>query len=285
MPTRCSSGLHRTRGPDRRAATGSGGPRTPRSMRRPPTGVAPTARAPPAPPTPSGGTTRSARRAAWPALPGRCRAPGRRAATSRRRRRGPRGRGARRRRATARWAAGRREPGERAVHRLVVRQRRRADSAGVEQAVGPVRRRRARHRHEPDRDGGGEGQRPPVPQPRDVRSAPAARRTRAGSASDPAAMPISTPDQRRSGRSRSTSTASISSRLTCPKVRFCHTGSSASAPTVSSATSHPGWADRATPTTTMTAASAATDAPVQSAAASHGGSSASGIITTAANGG
>ena len=53
------------------------------------------------------------------------------------------------------------EPGERAVHRLVVGQRRRADPARVDQAVGPVRRRRARHHHKPDRDGGGEGQRRP----------------------------------------------------------------------------------------------------------------------------
>ena len=99
-------------------------------------------------------------------------------------------------------------------------------------------------------------------------------------------MPVSTPDQRRSGRIRSTRTASIRNRLVCPNVMFCHTGSSASAPTVRSATSHPGVGrSSARPTTTMAAASAPTDAPVHSAAASHGGSSASGVITTAANGG
>ena len=40
-------------------------------------------------------------------------------------------------------------------------------------------------------------------------------------------MPTRTPDQRRSGQIRSTSTASIRKKLSCPKVRFCHTGSRA----------------------------------------------------------
>ena len=99
-------------------------------------------------------------------------------------------------------------------------------------------------------------------------------------------MPTSTPAQRRSGRTRSTSTASINSRLTCPNVRFCHTGSRASAPPASSATSHPGAGRPSSRRTTVTtAASAPTDAPVHDAAASQPGSSASGTITTAANGG
>ena len=74
--------------------------------------------------------------------------------------------------------------------------------------------------------------------------------------------------------------------MTCPNVRFCHTGSRASAPPVTSATSHPGAGrPSARRTTTTTAASAPTDAPVHSAAASHAGSSARGTIKTAANGG
>jgi hypothetical protein len=102
----------------------------------------------------------------------------------------------------------------------------------------------------------------------------------------PAAMPTRTPDQRRSGRTRSTSTASIRSAFTCPKSTFCHTGSSANAAPVSSATSHPGAGrPSARRTTTTTAASAPTDVPVHNAAESHPGSSASGTITTAANGG
>ena len=60
------------------------------------------------------------------------------------------------------------------------------------------------------------------------------RRTKTSGVSfTPAAMPTSRPDQRRSGRSRSTSTAAISSRFTWPKVTFCHTGSRARAPPVS----------------------------------------------------
>ena len=91
----------------------------------------------------------------------------------------------------------------------------------------------------------------------------------------PAAMPTRTPDQRRSGPSRSTSTTSISSTLTCPKARFCHTGSSATAAAVTSATSHPGAGRPSARRTTMTtAASAPTDAPVHNAAASHPGISA-----------
>ena len=53
-----------------------------------------------------------------------------------------------------------------------------------------------------------------------------------------------------------------------------------------SATSHPGAGrPSARRTTTTTAASAPTDAPVHNAAASHAGSSASGTMSTAANGG
>ena len=97
---------------------------------------------------------------------------------------------------------------------------------------------------------------------------------------------MSTPDQRRSGRTRSTSTASISSTFTCPKARFCQTGSRATAAAVSSATSHPGVErPSARRATTTTAASAPTDVAVHNAADSHTGSSASGTITTAANGG
>ena len=75
--------------------------------------------------------------------------------------------------------------------------------------------------------------RPPSPRTRATARPAAARRptirssttNTSGVSLTPAATPSSTPDQRRSGRSRSTSTASMSSRLTCPKVRFCHTGS------------------------------------------------------------
>src|SRR3954447_19701208 len=102
----------------------------------------------------------------------------------------------------------------------------------------------------------------------------------------PAATPTSTPDQRRSGRTRSMITASISNTLTWPNVRFCHTGSRASAAPVSSANRHPDAVrPSARPTTRMTPASAPTDAAVHSAATSQPGSSASGTMATAANGG
>ena len=147
------------------------------------------------------------------------------------------------------------EPGERAVHRLVVGQRRRADPARVEEPVGPVRRRRARHRREPDRDGGREGHHAPAPPPHGDRPAPAARRTRAGSASRPPRCPPAHPTSVVPAGRRSTSTASIRSRLTWPNARFCHTGSRASAPTVTSATSQPGAGrPSARRTTTTTAA-------------------------------
>ncbi len=78
----------------------------------------------------------------------------------------------------------------------------------------------------------------------------------------------------------------MSNALTCPKARFCHTGSSATAAAVRSATSHPGAGRPSARRTTMTtAASAPTDAPVHNAAASHPGISAKGTIATAANGG
>ena len=74
--------------------------------------------------------------------------------------------------------------------------------------------------------------------------------------------------------------------LTCPKARFCHTGSRATAATVTSATSHPGAGrPSARRTTTTAAAMAPTEAPVHNAAESHIGSSARGTIVTAAKGG
>ena len=67
---------------------------------------------------------------------------------------------------------------------------------------------------------------------------------------------------------------------------FCHTGSSASAPPVNTATSHhEAGRPLARRTTTTAPATAATDAPVHSADASHTGNGARGTITTAANGG
>ena len=134
-------GSIRTRGPGSRAATRSGGPRTLRPTRRPPTGCAPTAPAQPAPPTPSGATTRPARRAAWPSRRDRCRARGRRPPAARaedqdRERDGPRdGEPQHRRRRAVE------EAGERAEDRLVVGQLRWADASRVEETVRPVRRR------------------------------------------------------------------------------------------------------------------------------------------------
>lgn len=102
----------------------------------------------------------------------------------------------------------------------------------------------------------------------------------------PAAMPSATPDRRRSGRSRSTSRASMRIRLICPNVRFCHTGSRASAATLTRTTSQAGdIRPSARRTTTTAAPSAPAEAPVHSAAASHVGRSASGTISTAPNGG
>ena len=74
--------------------------------------------------------------------------------------------------------------------------------------------------------------------------------------------------------------------MTCPKARFCHTGSIAIAAPATSTTSQPG-ADRpsAWRTTTTAAAMQPALAPVHSAAASHPGTIASGTSTIAANGG
>ncbi len=102
----------------------------------------------------------------------------------------------------------------------------------------------------------------------------------------PATIPTSTPDVRRSGCRTSTRTASISKALIWPKARFCHTGSIAIAAVAARATSHPGAGrPSAWRTTTTDAATHAALAPVHSAAASQPGTSASGTITTAANGG
>ena len=74
--------------------------------------------------------------------------------------------------------------------------------------------------------------------------------------------------------------------LTCPKVRFCHTGSRASAPPVSERDqpSRRGPAERAAYQYDGRR-QRAHRAPVHSAAASHAGSGASGTIDTAAKGG
>jgi hypothetical protein len=102
----------------------------------------------------------------------------------------------------------------------------------------------------------------------------------------PAATPTSTPDRRRSGRSRSTSTANIRSTLSCPNVTFCQTGSNTRAARHSTTTSPAPVGRRWDRRTTRTVpASAAADAPARSAAAHHGGTTASGAISTAANGG
>ena len=92
------------------------------------------------------------------------------------------------------------QPGERAVHRLVVGQRRRPDPARVDEAVGPVRAaaspasRRTRPRPWP--------RRPAAARPAAVRRPTSTSSTTntSGVSFTPAAIPTRTPDQRRSGR-------------------------------------------------------------------------------------
>ncbi len=102
----------------------------------------------------------------------------------------------------------------------------------------------------------------------------------------PATTPTASPDHRPAGRSRSASTTSMTSRLTCPKARFCQTGSSATAAT-DSPTATPADVVRpsACRTSTTDPPRAAAEAPVHRVAASQWGRSANGAISTAANGG
>ena len=271
------AGSSRTRGPRPTAATGSGGSRTPRSTRRSPTGSrsqstsaigtahtqwcdhddrrreqhgdrAQAGAEHPVAPTPPCGSRPAARPRTIGHGDGQPQE-GRRRAVQ--------------------------QPRERAVDRLVVRQLRgarpgRASSRPSVQYVAAS----TGHRHEPDRDGAGE---------RQYRARPAGgptadqheqhdedewrqlRRRRRSRRARPTSVG--------SGRSRSTSTASIRNTFTCPNVRFCHTGSSASAPAVTQCDQPPGRRPAAARgrTTTTTAASAPTEAAVHSAAASHVG--------------
>ena len=77
------------------------------------------------------------------------------------------------------------QPGEGAVRRLVVGQRRRPDAGRVDQPVAPVGGRGGRRHDEPHRDRGREDEHGPRPPPTAGRRAPAAPRRRAASASRP----------------------------------------------------------------------------------------------------